>query len=68
MKETAVVSRKIKCKVCEIEKEAFNMGQYKSGRGYKYVDADGKKFNAKVCPPCHAQYMKYYQRIKRNAQ
>lgn len=64
MKEEALISKIITCKICNKDKDAFNAGHYKS-KGYKYVDVHGKAFNGKICPTCHVDYMAAYQKLKR---
>lgn len=54
------------CKVCGEKKVRNPAGKFSNGRDTKYVDAEGKLWNGRVCGSCQATKMKSHQRVKRS--
>ncbi len=54
------------CRVCNQNKDRYLAKKYADGNK-KWVDANGKSFNGKVCSTCHLDYMKNKMRTLRAA-
>jgi hypothetical protein len=46
-------SSTIQCKGCNQLKTRYRAGKFLNGKDTRFVDADGKLFNGKLCPQCH---------------
>ncbi len=55
----------VQCKVCEKIQKRYLKGKYKSGKDKIWEDAEGRKFNGRVCPQCHSDMLAEKQLAKR---
>lgn len=53
------------CKQCNIKKLRIRSGKYPSEKDTKFVDNEGKIWNGNICPECHNENRKAYQKEKR---
>lgn len=45
----------IVCKICNKECKRIFAGRYPNGKDKKWTDENGREFNGKMCPACHAE-------------
>jgi len=53
-----------KCKYCNMEAEKLQHGRFPSGPK-RWRDISGKMWVGSVCPNCHKERMKLFQRTRR---